>query len=57
MTISKEKEVNFIKRYDSWRAQTQCKIPQIAEELKVPELTVKTTLYFNSVCNNGVSRP
>ncbi len=33
------------------------KIPQIAKELKVPELTVKTTLYFNLVCNDSVSRP
>jgi len=33
------------------------KIPQITKGLKVPELTVKTTLYSNSVCNDSVSRP
>jgi len=56
--IKKRKKLTSYKRGMIVGAcKLSAKIPQIAEELKVPELTVKTTLYFNSVCNNSVSRP
>ncbi len=56
--IKKRKKLTSYKRGMIVDAcKLSAKIPQITEELKVPELTVKTTLYFNSVCNNSVSRP
>ncbi len=56
--IKKKKELTSYKRdmiVDM--CKLSAKIPQIAKGLKVPESTVKTTLYFNLACNDSVSRP
>jgi len=56
--IKKRKELTSYKRGMIVGARKlSAKIPQIAEGLKVPESTVKTTLYSDSVRNDGVSRP
>jgi len=56
--IKKRKELTPYKRGMIVGARKlSAKIPQIAEGLKVPESTVKTTLYSDLVCNDGVSRP
>jgi len=56
--IKKRKELTPYKRGMIVDAcKLSAKIPQIVKGLKVPESTVKITLYFNLVCNDGVSSP
>jgi len=56
--IKKRKKLTSYKRGMIVNAcKLSAKIPWIMKGLKVPELTVKTTLYSDLVCNDSVLRP